>query len=76
MEAAISLGPRVFEKSLELRTNLQKGLSGKGTKPAQKIEKSNVENMEMIVQTVETNRNMQDMLINRHLILSVGSSSL
>lgn len=74
MEAAISLGPRIFEKSLELRTNLQKGL--KGTKPAQRIEKSNVENMEMIVQTVETNRNMQDMLINRHLIVSVGSSSL
>ena len=74
MESAISLGPRIFEKSLELRTNLQKGL--KGTKPAQRIEKSNVENMEMIVQTVETNRNMQDMLINRHLIVSVGSSSL
>ena len=74
MEAAISLGPRIFEKSLELRTNLQKGL--KGTKPAQRIEKSNVENMEMIVQTVETNRNMQDMLINRHLIVSVGSSSV
>ena len=73
MEAAISLGPRIFEKSHELRTNLQKGL--KGTKPAQRIEKSNVENMEMIVQTVETNRNMQDMLINRHLIVSVGSSS-
>ena len=74
MEAAISLGPRIFEKSLELRTNLQKGL--KGTKPAQRIEKSNVENMEMIVQTVETNKSMQDMLINRHLIISVGSSFL
>jgi len=74
MEAAISLGPRVYEKSLELRTNLQKGL--KRTKPAQRVEKSNVDNMEMIVQTVETNKSMQDMLINRHLIISVGSSFL
>ena len=74
MEAAISLGPRVYEKSLELRTNLQKGL--KRTKPAQRVEKINVDNMEMIVQTVETNKSMQDMLINRHLIISVGSSFL
>ncbi len=74
MEAAISLGPRVYEKSLELRTNLQKGL--KRTKQAQRVKKSNVDNMEMIVQTVETNKSMQDMLINRHLIISVGSSFL